>query len=98
MQIAWQISDPFNGNTKSAVSCTNDLVFASATGSSSGRFYALNIKTGQSLWSHDFGSLTIGSPSISDGFVYFPLGYNRYITPKLPNTGRVMAFALPSVL
>jgi polyvinyl alcohol dehydrogenase (cytochrome) len=94
-RISWQTPDKFGGHSAAAVSCTQQVVFIAASGKTNGRFYALDISTGETLWTHDYPAISIGGPSIVDGYVYFPYGYNRYVTPKLNNTGGIMAFKMP---
>ena len=44
-----------------------------------GRFYSMNIKTGETRWSFDTGMRIVGSPAVADGVVVFgSANYNIY--------------------
>jgi polyvinyl alcohol dehydrogenase (cytochrome) len=91
--IAWQIQDPTGGRSNGAMTCTKDLVFMAGVS----KFLALDIKTGQVVWTTPANPAGIAGPSIVNGLVLWGSGYNRYgVKSAVP--GKVFAYAMPDIL
>ena len=71
------------------MSAANDVVFGCNLDFTKGTMYALDVKSGKTLWSYDSGKACNAAPSIVDGMVYWGSG-----TFAGTGTKKVYAFGL----
>ena len=81
--------DPQESRAEGAVSGANGVVFGCNL-AAAGTMYALDAKTGATLWSYDSGGPCNAGPSIADGVVYW--GSGTFVSPGGPK--KVFAFSL----
>jgi polyvinyl alcohol dehydrogenase (cytochrome) len=87
-KIIWQTPDPMQAIDMGSVSVANGVLYAP---SFSGTMYALDTKTGSSLWSFDSGGSVLDGPSIVNGVVYWGSGYRHIIGT---GNNKIYAFSL----
>ncbi|QHO09139.1 uncharacterized protein DS421_14g478710 [Arachis hypogaea] len=73
--ILWSVGNPSNASASGPVSVANDIVFAGSP-DWKGSIYAINVKSGEIVWSFETGATVYGGMSISDGCIYLGNGYN----------------------
>ena len=88
--VLWTTRDPLGSRAEGAVSVANGVVFGCNVDYARGTMYALDARTGQTLWSHDSGGQCNAGPSIADGMVFW--GSGTYLGGSTPK--RFFAFGL----
>lgn len=73
-KVLWSTANPSNATSAGPVTVANGLLFAGST-HPKGPIYAMNVKTGEILWSYETGATVYGGMSVSDGCVYVGNGY-----------------------
>jgi len=75
-EILWQNADPTGSTDTGSVTVANGVVFLGSF--EAGMMRALDAATGQQLWEFSTdGAFVNGSPTVSDGVVYWGAGYSR---------------------
>ncbi|KAL5722665.1 hypothetical protein ACHQM5_006156 [Ranunculus cassubicifolius] len=73
-KIIWSIANPRNTTASGPVTVANNVLFAGSD-DPKGAIYAMDVKTGDILWSYDTGATVHGGMSVSDGCIYVGNGY-----------------------
>ena len=95
----WTTKDPLGSRAEAAVSGANGVIFGCNLDATNGMMYAMDAKSGATLWSFPAGPPThvnnfystacVAGPSISDGMVFWGSGGGQGYGPK-----KVFAFGL----
>ncbi|NMO53379.1 PQQ-binding-like beta-propeller repeat protein [Actinoplanes sp. TBRC 11911] len=97
--IVWQKADPHGGTTKDLAppSVANGVLYVGSMSNavSDATMYALDARTGATLWSYASGGSVVGGPAIAGGMVFWGSGYGRLSPVGFSGNNRVYAFALP---
>src|SRR5262245_56061521 len=89
-KVKWTTKDPAGSRAEAAVALAGGVVFGCNLAVGAGTMYALNAKTGESLWSYDSGAPCNAAPAVADGVVYW--GSGTFIAPGGPH--KLFAFGL----
>jgi polyvinyl alcohol dehydrogenase (cytochrome) len=87
--VLWTTKDPQGSRAEAAVSGANGVIFGCNLAAGAGTMYALDARTGATLWSHDSGGPCNAGPSIAGGMVFWGSGTFSGFGPK-----KVFAFGL----
>lgn len=90
--VRWTTKDPQGSRAEAAVVLANGVVFGCNMAAGVGTMYALNAKSGHTLWSYDSGAPCTAGPSVVDGMVYWGSGTFGLFGPTGPR--KVFAFGL----
>ena len=98
-KLIWNKADPLGSRAEAAVSVANGVLFGCNLDPTNGTMYAMDAKTGATLWSFNAGPPTYvnnfysaacnAGPSIADGMVFWGSGNFQGYGPK-----KVFAFGL----
>jgi polyvinyl alcohol dehydrogenase (cytochrome) len=83
-EINWQTANPSGFNAGGAVSVANELVYACSQ-DPWGYMYAMDVFTGDVLWSFASGGSCNAGAAIVNGNVYWGSGYAGFGPPNTPN-------------
>ncbi|KAF8399434.1 hypothetical protein HHK36_015299 [Tetracentron sinense] len=73
-RIIWSTANPKNTTCNGPVTVANGVLFAGSV-HRSGPIYAMDVKSGDILWSYDTGASVYGGMSVSEGCIYVGNGY-----------------------
>lgn len=82
-RVLWSTANPKNALNNGPVTTANGVLFAGST-HASGPIYAMDVGTGNILWSYDTGATVYGGVSVSDGCIYAGSGYPANIGSFVP--------------
>ncbi|KAF9626578.1 hypothetical protein IFM89_036093 [Coptis chinensis] len=92
-KVLWSIANPKNATSSGPVTVANNVLFAGSD-DPKGAIYAMDVRTGEILWTYDTGATVHGGMSVSDGCIYVGNGYTVNIGAFAPgNTPGTSLFA-----